>query len=131
MMVLITSCNRDFEKEKEAPQIHQNTEDNYKATTINLWGSPADVIDTGDSYIFQGDVIIKKEDLHIFEKDSMGLPLSASAARVERKWPDNKVYYALNNISAANKRIFIEAISEIQEKTYLTFYERYNESKTI
>lgn len=131
IVFFIVSCNRDFEVEEGKPQLPSKEESYGKVVTINLWGSEATVLDVGDSYIFQGDIVIKKKDLFIYEQDSLKLRSSASAVRVDRKWPDNQVYYTLSNVSAANKKIFYEAIAEIEEKTYLNFHQRYRENDYI
>lgn len=131
VMSLIVSCSRDFEEQVEIPQKNRVDKSSNEIVKINLWGNEATVLDIGDSYVFQGDVIIKKKDLFIYEQDSLSPRLSASAIRTDRKWIDNEVYYEFSNVSEAHRKIFIEAITEIQEKTYLTFHERYNEPNYI
>ncbi|KAA4660365.1 hypothetical protein F3B98_26935, partial [Bacteroides ovatus] len=65
-------------------------ENNYSFNTISLWGSEAAVVDKGDYYIFQGDIHLLKEDLI----------QTRGAARIDRRWPNNKVYYSVDGIPA-------------------------------
>ncbi|MCD8044284.1 MAG: M12 family metallopeptidase [Tannerellaceae bacterium] len=85
---------------------------------IMLWGNPAHVIETEDSYIFQHDIKLNKREI-----DSLNSIPDTRAAVVEgRKWPDNTVYYKLGT-GLAHPEYVIEAMSRIQNATYIKFLE--------
>ena len=91
--LILTCCSdsNDFSNEiKTENELSVYDENNYDFTTINLWGSEVAVIDKGDYFLFQGDIRIYKEDL--FKMSSRG------AGILNRSWPNNKVYYLLDNV---------------------------------
>lgn len=96
-------------------------ENNYQFNTINLWGSEAAVYDMGDSYLFQGDIVLKKSDI-----DSL---YTRGAARTDTRWPDNKVYYTLTGVPELYRETIYAAISEIEFASYLKFIPRLNDEK--
>lgn len=91
-------------------------ENNYSFNTINLWGSEAAVLDLGDSYIFQGDIVLSKKDIYAIA--------TRGTARIDKRWPDNTVYYTFDGYPDEYKEAAYSAISEIEENSYLSFVPR-------
>lgn len=102
--------NNEIENKKE---LSVYDEKNYDFTTINMWGNEIAVIDKGDYYLFQGDIRIYKDDL--FQTNSRG------AGILNRRWPNNKVYYLLDNIPNNYIVDFYSAITELEGHSYITF----------
>lgn len=96
-------------------------ENNYSFNTISLWGSEAAVVDKGDYYIFQGDIHLLKEDLI----------QTRGAARIDRRWPNNKVYYSVDGIPAIYTKYIYRAIEWIENGSYIDMVPRYNEGDYI
>lgn len=114
--LILTCCSdsNDFSNEiKTENELSVYDENNYDFTTINLWGSEVAVIDKGDYFLFQGDIRIYKEDL--FKMSSRG------AGILNRSWPNNKVYYLLDNVPSNYAVEFYSAITELEGHSYLTF----------
>ena len=139
MLLFLSSCTKNLE-EKEVvlkPQnqtVNENVfdENTYSFTTIDLWGSKAAVRDMEDYYIFQGDIFLDKKDIEPQQKDSLAM-ITASAARIDKRWPGNNVYYTVSGEGISNNDIELlkECIKEIEDNTYLTFYERVGEPNYI
>ena len=139
MLLFLSSCTKNLEEKEEVlkPQnqtVNENIfdENTYSFTTIDLWGSKAAVRDMGDYYIFQGDIFLDKKDIEPQQKDSLAM-ITASAARIDKRWTGNNVYYTVSRqgISNRDQEILKEAIKEIEDNTYLTFYERVKEPNYI
>ncbi|MDU1904661.1 MAG: M12 family metallopeptidase [Dysgonomonas sp.] len=95
---------------------------------IMLWGSKAWVLDTGDKYIFQGDIILDKAEI-----DAENAAPSTRAAVVnDRKWPYAAVYYTYNNLSNQQKTWVFEAMQRISSVTPVSFiYRQWNQRDYI
>lgn len=139
MLLFLFSCFKDLEEEKEVLEPQNQTvsenvfdENTYSFTTIDLWGSKAAVRDMGDYYIFQGDIFLDKKDIESQPKDSLAM-ITASAARIDKRWPGNNVYYTVSGEGISNNDLELlkECIKEIEDNTYLTFYKRVGEPNYI
>ena len=139
MLLFLSSCFKDLEEEKEVLEPQNQTvsenvfdENTYSFTTIDLWGSKAAVRDMGDYYIFQGDIFLDKKDIESQPKDSLAM-ITASAARIDKRWPGNNVYYTVSGEGISNNDLELlkECIKEIEDNTYLTFYKRVGEPNYI
>lgn len=116
LIINITSCQENSNLDKCLDDYRNSSsydENNFKFTTIDLWGSPAAVVDEGDYYLFQGDIRLDKSDI-----DSVK---TRGAGRMDARWPNNKVYYKFVNVPDDKKSVVYSAINEITEKSYLTF----------
>lgn len=113
------SCSNEVDENErgaELDDVAKYDENNYSFNTIDLWGSEAAVVDAGDYYIFQGDIYIDKKDIEN--------PETRGAGVLNRKWPDNKIYYTLSGMTDAAWQPFSDALSYIEERTYLNFVPR-------
>lgn len=85
---------------------------------IMLWGNPAHVIETEDSYIFQHDIKLNKREI-----DSLNSIPDTRAALVQgRVWPHNLVYYKLG-AGLAYPEYIAEAMAHIESSTFIKFVE--------
>lgn len=100
-------------------------ESNYDFNLINLWGSPAAVWDDGEHYIFQGDIVLDKNDSTLFLSKTRG------AARIDKRWPDNVVYYDYSDYPSELRSKVWDAIKEVELNSYVTFKQRYKETNYI
>lgn len=83
---------------------------------IEYLGNMISVQDAGDYYIFLGDIRLKKSDVDSANKQSK----LKSAAVNYRRWPNNTVYYRIQN-GFINPQRITEAIQRIQNNTNVTF----------
>lgn len=112
--LFLYSCETmDEENPTQKPLDFQFDENNFSFNMIDLWGSPAAAIDMGEYYIFQGDIFINKTDIADTTKTTRG------AARLDKKWPNNKVYYTLEGFSDTGN--INSAMKEIEENSYIKF----------
>jgi Astacin (Peptidase family M12A). len=139
MLLFLSSCTKNLEEKEEVLEPQNQTvsenvfdENTYSFTTIDLWGNKAAVRDMGDYYIFQGDIFLDKKEIGPQLKDSLAM-MTASAARIDKRWLDNNVYYTVSGLGISNRdrELLKEAIKEIEDNTYLTFYERVGEPNYI
>lgn len=93
-------------------------------TVINLFGSPAHVLDIGSHYLFQGDIWIDKNNYEL-EKETRG------AAVLNRVWHNNTVYYTIHKSLTPTKYRVEEAIDYLKRNTYILFIPRTTESNYI
>jgi len=117
------SCSNEIEESGISSKIEDLSkydENNYDFKTINLWGYEAAVVDAGDYYIFQGDIHIDKKDV---EK-----PVTKGAGILNRSWPNNTVYYTISGSPSSNSPLF-EAMTYIEQRSYITFVPRVNNEK--
>lgn len=86
---------------------------------IMLWGSKAWVLDTGDNYIFQGDIVLDKARI-----DTLKQTESTRAAAIrDRLWPNGRIDYKYSSNVTTNDKIMIEtAIRDIQTHIPVYFY---------
>lgn len=85
--------------------------DTIKCTKIN------------NEYVFQGDIILTREQLHI---DSL-----KSASKLEIKlWPDNTIYYKIEE-NVAQRELVKDAIKHWEDNTPLKFVEYINQKNKI
>ena len=78
----------------------------------------------GGEYVFQGDIILTKEQLGISETKG------ASIAGLNQPWTDSKVYYTISPELAGDSRI-TKAINYWNKRTSLTFIARTNQANYI
>lgn len=120
MIFAMYSCNQDeiFDPDIMATT---DTETPFKfqgeEKEIMLWGSKAWVLDTGDKYIFQGDIVLDKSEI-----DAENAASSTRAAVVrDRLWPRGTVYYKVNGLSATQRSWLNQAIDNIENTTPIRF----------
>lgn len=124
--ILTFSCQDCYEQDLQDvfnPNAPKYDENNYHFNTINLWGSEAAVIDSGDFYIFQGDIHLAKKDIDTIK--------TRGAARLNRNWPNNKIYYSLEGIPSQYVGYINRAIAWVENGSYITFVQRSNQSNYI
>lgn len=117
------SCSNEIEEsgiKSKVDDVAKYDEKNYSFKTIDLWGSEAAVVDAGDYYIFQGDIHIDKKDVD--------KPVTKGAGVLNRRWPNNIVYYTLSG-SPSNTQPLFEAMTHIEQRSYLTFKPRLENEK--
>lgn len=124
LFVGFISCSRD-QYINECIDINDKYDENkYKFNLINLWGSKAAVVDKGGYYLFQGDILLKKHEL-----DTLS---TRGAARIDKRWDNNKVYYVLSGFPSQYSANIFSAMANIEENSYLRFIPRLeNESNYI
>lgn len=139
--VCVQSCTALDTQENESSEVFNPNdpkydENNYSFNTISLWGSEAAVVDCGDSYQFQGDIILSKKDLDSLSATTHYSPLNTNpikkgACRLDRTWPDNTVPYSLNDVPQKYQNYFYEAFRMVEHGSYIKFVIRTNESSYI
>ena len=121
----LTGCkeNVDF-FDNVSNDIDFYNEKNYSFTLINLWGSQAAVWDDGKHYIFQGDILLDKN-------DSLSTLSTRGAARIDKRWPDNVVYYDDSDYPSDLHTYLWDAIKEVEMNTYVDFEPRHGQFSYI
>lgn len=110
LFVGFISCSRD-QYINECIDINDKYDENkYKFNLINLWGSKAAVVDKGGYYLFQGDILLKKHEL-----DTLS---TRGAARIDKRWDNNKVYYVLSGFPSQYSANIFSAMANIEENSY-------------
>ena len=127
------SCSIDrSEHSPESNSINGNSsqnvydERNYPFTLIKLWGQDAAVVDKGNYYMFQGDIRLSKKDSMLFSGAEL-----RGAAVLGRAWPNNTIYYSLDEIPRDQRDYIYEAIHWIESGSYIQMSPRYNERDYI
>ncbi|RZT95671.1 astacin (peptidase family M12A) [Ancylomarina subtilis] len=92
---------------------------NGKPVTIEYLGRKANVIDIGDHYVFEGDILINKEKYHSKQNTLKGAAINGNRWNYQY----NRIAYVVNS-SLPDKQRVTDAINHIEANTNIDFVTR-------
>jgi hypothetical protein len=120
MFILTQSCSVSDTNDGIVTSVNPSEE--YSLTSecatkqIPMFGSYITVLDSAEFYKFQDDIWIPKNYV-----DSVDFAHTRGAAILGRSWPNNKVYYSLENVPSEYQSYILQAIRMVEQHSYIDF----------